>query len=97
MLYEIKVDDKVTSDFAQAFEYYDNISEKLSKNFHSSFLLALDKLSHKPENYFNVSKRFRRITLQKFPYMLVYEVKDTQVIVRALFHQSANFSKVKKL
>lgn len=96
MLLEVKIDSKVLDDFAEVLEYYSSISEMLGENFHFTFLNALHKISLNPQHYFNISKKLRRITLKRFPYMIVYEVTESSVIVRALFHHSANPAKLRK-
>lgn len=86
MPYEVIIDSRVLDDFAKAFTYYNAISETLGSDFESVFLQAINKILHHPQHYYKVSKKFRRITVKKYPYMLVYEIKESSVIIKALFH-----------
>ncbi len=97
MKYEIIIDSRVLEDFAEAFEYYNKISCSLSTDFNLNFLSALDKILLHPKNYFQISTKLRRITLKKYPYMLIYQIEGNKVKVRALFHQSIRPSKLKRL
>ncbi len=97
MIYDVVMDSLVLEDFAEAFQYYNNISETVGMNFKSSFFYALYKIVHQPKNYFQVSKKLRRITLKKHPYMLIYQIEGNRVKVMALFHQSARPFKWKRL
>jgi toxin ParE1/3/4 len=83
----------VLKDFEDAFLYYEEISPALSTNFARMFYLAIDKLQQNPQHYFNLSKKLRRVTLGKFPYLLVYKIVGDIVIVAGLFHRASKTSK----
>ena len=91
--FRIVLDERVPDDFLEAFNYYNNISAALGNNFNSKFEYAIFKLSVSPYNYYNLTKKLRRITLGKFPYLLVYKIDDNIVTVIGLFHQAANAKK----
>ena len=58
------------------------------------FLDELDGMYHKLEthpSYFGkVKKNFRQAALKRFPFVIVYEIIKTEVIVFAVFHTSRN-------
>jgi hypothetical protein len=84
-------------DFTEAFNYYNNISITLGLNFYNKFEQAIHKLSLSPYNYYNLTKKLRRIRLGKFPYMIVYKISGSTVIAAGLFHQSSKPSKWRKV
>ncbi|NCU05265.1 MAG: type II toxin-antitoxin system RelE/ParE family toxin [Chitinophagaceae bacterium] len=88
-LYEVKLEERVLDDFEDAFLYYESVSPALADNFTRMFLLAIEKLSATPHNYFNITKKLKRITLGKFPYLLVYTIIKDSVIVAGLFHRAS--------
>lgn len=95
--YEIKLEEKVLTDFEDALFYYEMISTALGTNFTRMFLHAVEKLSANPHHYFNLTKKLRRITLGKFPYMLVYKIEEETVIIAGLFHRASKPSKWRRI
>ena len=91
-VYEIILEQRVAGDFETAFLFYEAISPALSNNFTNLFELAVDKIKKKPYNYFNLTKKLRRITLGKFPYLIIYKISGEKVTVIGLFHQSSKSS-----
>ncbi len=87
--YEVKLEERVLDDFEEAFRYYESVSPALTDNFTRMLLLAIEKLSATPQNYFNLTKKLKRITLGKFPYLLVYKIEKDAVIVVGLFHRAS--------
>lgn len=95
-LYEVKLEERVLDDFEEAFLYYESISPALADNFTRMFLLAIEKLSATPHHYFNITKKLKRITLGKFPYLLVIKIHGNDVIVAGLFHRASKPTKWRK-
>jgi toxin ParE1/3/4 len=94
--YEVKLEERVLNDFEDAFLYYDIISPALGDNFTRMFWLAIEKIAENPHNYFNISRKLRRITLGKFPYLIVYSISNDIVYVTGLFHKASKPSKWRK-
>lgn len=95
--YAVVLEERLYDDFTKAFLYYDDISPALSSNFRNLFEIAIDKIRKKPYNYFNLTKKLRRITLGKFPYLIVYRISHEEVTVIGLFHQSSKSTSWRKL
>ncbi len=52
-------------------------------------------LERNPEHYFNLEDKIhRRINIEGFPYALIYNIEDNQVIVKMLFPQGKDPAKV---
>ena len=94
--YEVSLEERVLDDFENAFAYYESVSPALSTNFTHLFQLAIEKLSVSPHNYLKLSKKLRRISLGKFPYLLVYTIQEDVVIVAGLFHKASKPSNWRK-
>jgi plasmid stabilization system protein ParE len=48
------------------------------------------KLEAHPEYFGKVKKNFRQAALKRFPFVIVYEIIKTEVVVFAVFHTSRN-------
>ena len=94
--YGVSLEAKVLRDFEEAFLYYESISPALGDNFYRMFLLAIEKLSLNPHHYYSLTKKLRRISLGKFPYLMVYTIQGNNVIVAGLFHRSSKPSSWRK-
>ena len=91
--FRVVLEERVPEDFLEALSFYNNISIALGTNFNSKFEYAIFKLSIGPYNYYNLTKKLRRITLGKFPYLLVYKIDGNIVTIIGLFHQASNKKK----
>ena len=48
------------------------------------------KIELNPDFFSKAGKGFRQAVLKQFPYVVVYEIKRTRVVVYAVFHTSRN-------
>jgi plasmid stabilization system protein ParE len=88
MSYKVLVLKSAELDIKAAFRYYLEISVELAIRFESAMDKAMEKLKKTPNNYFNLDDgRHRRIQVEGFPYMFIYEVEQDIVVVKMLFHQ----------
>jgi plasmid stabilization system protein ParE len=75
-------------DIEVAFRFYLEISLELALRFEAAMDKAMGKLKRTPNNYFNLDDgRHRRIQVDGFPYMFIYEIEEDDVIIKMLFHQ----------
>ena len=74
----------------EAYQWY----EKQQAGLGDLFLLELesgyDKIETWPTSYAKIKKNFRQIILRTFPYVIVFEIIENDVVVYAVFHTSRN-------
>jgi len=75
-------------DIDEAILWYESQRKGLGIRFYSLLLDKLDELKFNPQYYFNISEGFRRITVDPFPYNVIYKIIELKVVVFAVFHQS---------
>jgi hypothetical protein len=90
MDYKIEVYELVYQQVAEMINYYDTLSPELGFTFELESRLLLRKLTKRPLSYFNLDKRHRRISFQKFPYMFVFEVIEKTVLLKLLYPQKGD-------
>ncbi len=73
-----------------AYDWYEEQQSGLGDLFLSELDRGLDKLETWPLSYAKIKKDYRQLILQTFPYAIVFEILDTDVIVYAVFHTSRN-------
>lgn len=68
--------------------------EEQRQGLGEEFLAELDdlylKLQSHPEYFSKIKKNFRQAALKRFPYVVVYEIIRTEVVVFAVFHTKRN-------
>jgi plasmid stabilization system protein ParE len=74
----------------EAYEWYEDKSEGLGEIFLAELETCIQKIKSEPVLYSKVKKNFRQLSLKRFPYVVVYELIKTEVIVFAIFHTSRN-------
>jgi len=80
--------EEAQSDIRQASFWYETQSRGLGKEFIKSIRLALKSIKNTPEGFALRLGNFRAIPLNKFPYLLYYQLdeKDRLIVVFAVLH-----------
>ena len=68
----------------EAMEYYEGQRLGLGYEFQSEVETAVDKIKEFPNAWTLVSNRTRRILLKRFPFGLLYQVRNDEIIVAAV-------------
>jgi len=76
-----------------AANWYNKEREGLGNEFVADIHLALDAIERAPEVYPHMEttrtkRNLRRYLLQRFPYMLIYELRQDAIVVVAVSHAS---------
>lgn len=74
----------------EAVEYYNFESPGLGNEFLSEVLAALDRIGEFPEAWQTCSKRTRRCRTFRFPYGVIYQIRETKILVVAIAHLHRN-------
>ena len=90
MAYKIVVNQEADEDIEQALDYYFfKVNPEVASRFYLDLQDAYDTLEINP--FFEIrSKNYRALPLKKFPYLVFYELLESEqiVVVLALFHTS---------
>ena len=72
----------------EAADYYEDEKAGLGSEFLDELEEAMNGLAQHPQFYFNTipEKAQRRFLLIRFPYLIVYETRDEEVIVLSVRH-----------
>jgi plasmid stabilization system protein ParE len=73
-----------------AYDWYETQKKGLGEEFLNELDAAYLKLESHPEYFGKVRKNFRQAALKRFPFVIVYEVIKTEVVVFAVFHTRRN-------
>lgn len=82
----------VADDLSSATEYYDNISVELGNRFRKSVRNRLQVVAECPESYARIHDEMRAATIDRFPYVNLFEDHPDEVAVLGLFHAASDHS-----
>ncbi len=68
----------------QAIEYYNFELKGLGKIFLEEVLSALDRIGSFPDAWGKCSKRTRRCLTRRFPYGIIYQIRDDHILIIAV-------------
>lgn len=85
-MYNLQVQAEAFHELQEAFQWYETQQEGLGWKFISAFEEGCGMLQHHPQHYTALNEHFRRYRLQSFPYLLVYEIEASTVIIIAVRH-----------
>jgi hypothetical protein len=68
----------------QAIEYYNYESPGLGDEFLTEVLKVIDRIGEFPEAWHRLSKRTRRCQTRRFPYGIIYQIREDEILVVAV-------------
>ena len=75
-------------EFLDAIEYDNQQSEGLGFDFALEVGRTLERVVQYPQAWTPLSKRTRRCRTNRFPYSVVYQIKDETILIVAVMHLS---------
>jgi hypothetical protein len=90
MAYSIEIRRLAAIEIVEAFDWYESQREGLGYEFLEDLESFYHQLTENPEVYSYYQNPVRQGPLERFPYMVVYEVHDAWVIVFSVFMTSRN-------
>lgn len=76
------------AELLDAVAYYNTQSEGLGYEFAAEVKRTIERIIQYPEAWVQLSKRTRRCRTNRFPYGVIYQIKNKTVIVVAVMHLS---------
>ena len=73
-----------------AYDWYEEQRSGLGEEFLEELDGIYNKLTSHPEYFGKVKKNFRQAALKQFPFVIVFEIIKSEVVVFAVFHTSRN-------
>ena len=94
MVFKIVISRLAESEIEETIEFYESRRKGLGKHFLDYFKGYLKILKTNPE-LFSIKKSpfFRELPLKKFPFVIVYEIFQNEVIIYSVFNTSRNPTK----
>ncbi|MDX2246554.1 MAG: type II toxin-antitoxin system RelE/ParE family toxin [Bacteroidia bacterium] len=91
MSYQILIDERVSDETAEIFNYYDAINPGLAYDFYEQLDIVYNQLEKNPSIWQIVEGDIRRALLKRFPYAVYYRVLEGQrILVMTIRHNAQN-------
>lgn len=94
MVFKIKILPLAEKEIDESIEFYENRSKGLGKQFLIYLKTYLKVLKTNPE-IFEIKKEpgYQEMTLVKFPFVIIYEIIENEIVIYSVFHTSRSFHK----
>ncbi len=88
MNYKLQVQKEAILEMQDAFNWYELQKAGLGYSFVEELEECYQKICEHPEYYGMLNESFRRIKVNGFPYLVIFEIEHERVIVNSVFHTS---------
>jgi hypothetical protein len=89
--------DTAKTEFNKAISYYNDQSEGLGFEFAAELKRTIGRITEYPEAWAPLSKRTRRCRTNRFPYGIVYQIRNNTILIVAVMqlHKHPNSWKLR--
>lgn len=87
-MYELVVDSEAVVDMQIAFEWYQHQKPGLGNELVYEIEISLEKICERPFAFAAINERYRRVKVNRFPYIIIYEVEGKKVYINTVRHTS---------
>lgn len=100
MPFQIEVKEEAKQDIAEAMQWYAVKAENLEKKFLKAIEETLLRIQRHPLAFKRIYKKFRQTAVKRFPYIIVYEPDQKNVVIYSVFntwqHPKKKFQRIKR-
>lgn len=83
---EIRLLKVAEQELDESVQYYNGESPGLGRDFLLEFLNSLERIKTYPEAWHPFSTNTRRCLMRRFPYGIVYQITEKEILVIAIAH-----------
>ena len=77
-------------EFKDAINYYNTQRNGLGFEFALEIHKIIERISQNPKAWSKISKRTRRCPANKFPYGVIYQIRNKKILIIAIMHFHRN-------
>lgn len=86
MKHFLKIKEEASQEAIEAYQYYENKQEGLGERFFKRIEDTYKRIDYHPEGYKKIHKPLRAAKVRNFPYQIIYEIEDENIIVYSVFN-----------
>ena len=88
MIYRLIILEEADQDIHESFRWFEDQQKGLGKRFLDELELYFDILSKHPTIFQIKKKNLRAAPLKTFPFLIIYEIEESDIVIYAVFHTS---------
>jgi len=92
MVFSLKINTSALNDLQDAIDWYEGKQLGLGKRFLTDFENALSRIQKNPY-IFKLEDNYRNALLDVFPYLVIYELNSSEIIILGVFNTHQNPTK----
>ncbi|HCR74905.1 MAG TPA: plasmid stabilization system [Chryseobacterium sp.] len=92
MIYEIIIQEEAGLEILEAYIYYGNAQKGLGEKFMKQLNKYFVRIQNHPK-HFEIKKNYREAFVQKFPYLIIFDIIDNKIIILSVFNTHQNPTK----
>lgn len=96
MKYDLIIKEEALADIQSGYDYYEDRKKGLGLRFVDNLDDCFERLKLYPYHHQIRRKPYREALLKVFPYLVIYEIEDENIIFFAVFNTSRNPTKKPK-
>ena len=91
-----KLEPSAKKDIKESVIYYEEKKEGLGGEFIDEVNLKIQEIAEKPEKYPIFHKEARKASLKRFPFNIIYAIKDAFISILGVWHKSRDPNQLEK-
>jgi len=88
MNYSLELQSEAIIDIHEAFEWYQIKRKGLGFDLIEEIETGFKNICDHPQYYTQINSNFRRYKINRFPYLIIYEIEGDAVIINSVQHSS---------
>ena len=94
--YNIIIKEEAKNEIFEAFDWYESKQIGLGKRFVNIIDKKFYEIKLSPKKYPIVFENMRKTVIKNFPFIIVFEIENSDIIVYAVFHTKQNPDNLKR-
>jgi len=91
--YSLEIKHEAVAEIEDAYYFYEEQQKGLGEVFQMILEKTFIAIIKNPSGFKKISNERRQAVVKKFPFVIIYEVFESKIVVFAIFHTSRNPSK----
>lgn len=96
MAYQFEIKEEANFEIIEAYRYYEAKQIGLGEQFLSHLDIYFERIKDNPQHFPQKRKPYREAFIKRFPFLVVYEITKTTIIVYSVFNTWQNPTKKKR-
>lgn len=90
MKHSILLSDKALCEAREAYLYYEEKQKMLGERFSAELEKSIESIASNPKKSKIIKDEIRQCIVDVFPFVIVYEIFEFEVVVYSIFHTNRN-------